>query len=101
MTHLTTPTVALNVSTRKTLRSIYQALVAIAAMTAVAVPVFNMNFPKYAAVGGSILGGIAVFTKITTMLEQRGLIKKFLDPAKAADATVPVVEPVQPPTATP
>jgi len=96
VTHLP-PAPALNVSTRKTLRTVYQALAAIAAATALAVPVFNMNFPKYAAVGGTILGAVAVFTKISTALEQRGIIGKFLDPAKAADAApTPPVTPAAP-----
>ncbi len=81
----------LNVSTRKTIRTVYQALAAIVAATALAVPVFNMNFPKYAAVGGSILAAVAVFTKVQTSLEQNGVIPKVLDPALAPDAAPPPV----------
>jgi hypothetical protein len=84
----------MNVSTRKTVRTSYQAVTGIAVALAVAIPVFQVNFPKYAAYGGMILAAVAIVTKVQTSLEQSGVIKKILDPALATDAIPVVVEAV-------
>ena len=86
----------MNISSRKTARTVLQLLIACAAATPAFVAWFGVSFPNYAKYGGTLLAVAAIVTKVYTAAEQAGLIKKFLDPAKAPEATTAPVVPYSP-----
>jgi hypothetical protein len=83
---------AVNDSTRRTIRTVYQTTVALLTIVPVLLVVVLDALPegsdlkvKVAAIGASILAGVAAVTKILTALEDRGIIPAWLKAEPGAD----------------
>lgn len=83
----------MNDSTRRTLRTLFQALVAALAIVPASVAAVHLPAGKASAFAAALVAGCATVTKAVTAAEDRGLIPAWLyrtAPATAADARDPM-----------
>jgi len=86
----------MNDSTRRSLRTLYQGIVALLTIVPVLLSIVLPLLPpgtdltvKVGAIAASVLAGLAVVTKVINALEDRGLIPAWLKGDTPIDATTP------------